>query len=153
TVTLDKETTLTKETTQTKEIPRRHEAMPFYSAPGIYVEEVPSGARPIGAVGTSTAGFVGTAPDGDARIGEAVACDNWSKFTKIFASGEDAQGTVLSRAVWGFFGNGGGRCFIVNVREGEPIEGGGQRRSGLELLEAVDEIAIVAAPGYSGVRA
>lgn len=127
--------------------------MPFYSAPGIYVEEVPSGARPIGAVGTSTAGFVGTAPDGDARLGEVVACNNWSEFTRIFASGENAEGTALSRAVWGFFGNGGGRCFIVNVREGEPIEGGGQRRSGLELLEAVDEIAIVAAPGYSGVRA
>ena len=32
-------------------------------APGVYVQEVPSGARPIQAVGTSTAAFVGQAPD------------------------------------------------------------------------------------------
>ena len=32
-----------------------------YNAPGIYVEEVPGGARPIQArSGTSTAGFVGS---------------------------------------------------------------------------------------------
>lgn len=30
--------------------------------PGVYVEETPAGARPIEGVGTSTAGFVGTAP-------------------------------------------------------------------------------------------
>jgi hypothetical protein len=30
--------------------------------PGVYIEETPSGARPIEGVGTSTAGFVGTAP-------------------------------------------------------------------------------------------
>jgi len=45
--------------------------MPFYASPGVYVEEVPSGARPIGATGTSTAGFVGTAPDATARCAPA----------------------------------------------------------------------------------
>ena len=30
--------------------------------PGVYVEETPTGARPIEGVGTSTAGFVGSAP-------------------------------------------------------------------------------------------
>ena len=33
--------------------------MPNYLAPDIYVEEVAGGARPIEAVGASTAGFVG----------------------------------------------------------------------------------------------
>jgi phage tail sheath protein FI len=51
--------------------------MPFYAAPGVYVE-VPSGARTIGAVGTSIAGFVGTAPDRSARPNRAVALTNWS---------------------------------------------------------------------------
>jgi len=124
--------------------------MPFYSSPGIYVEEVPSGARPIGAVGTSTAGLVGIAPDPSARAGEAVAVNNWSEFLRVFASGERAESTALSRAVYGFFDNGGGRCYVVNVAEGENIGGGGRgRRSGLELLDAVDEVAIVAAPGYT----
>jgi len=122
--------------------------MPFYAAPGIYVEEVPSGARPIGAVGTSVAGFVGTAPDQSARRDEVVAVNNWSDFLRIYASSE-APSTDLARAVFGFFDNGGGRCYVANVAPGAAIAGAGRRRSGLQLLETMDEIAIVAAPGYS----
>ena len=123
--------------------------MPFYASPGIYVEEVPSGARPIGAVGTSTAGFVGTAPDPGARQGTAVAVNSWSEFLRIFAGNTDPASTPLARAVFGFFDNGGGRCFVVNIAPGEPIGGGGRRRTGLAALEAIDEVAIVAAPGYA----
>lgn len=123
--------------------------MPFYASPGIYVEEVPSGARPIGAVGTSTAGFVGTAPDPTARPNEAVAVNSWSDFLRIFASIRNAPSTPLARAVFGFFDNGGGRCFVVNIPEGEPIGGSGRGRTGLAVLEAIDEVAIVAAPGYA----
>jgi phage tail sheath protein FI len=118
--------------------------MPFYSSPGIYVEEVPSGARPIGAVGTSTAGFVGAAPDADARRHEAVPVNSWSEFIRIFA-GNATRGTVLASAVYGFFDNGGGRCYIVNTADNEPLSG--RQRTGVDLLEAVDQVAIVAAPG------
>src|SRR5215831_2597499 len=123
--------------------------MPFYASPGIYVEEVPSGARPIGAVGTSTAGFVGTAPDATARLNEAVAINSWSEFLRIFASTPDAASTPLARGVFGFFDNGGGRCFVVNIAQGDPIGGSGRGRTGLAALEAIDEVAIVAAPGYA----
>ena len=123
--------------------------MPFYASPGIYVEEVPSGARPIGAVGTSTAGFVGTAPDPSVRPHEAVAVNSWSEFLRTFGGGEEATSTPLSRAVYGFFDNGGGRCYVVNIGRDESIAGGARRRTGLDLLEAVDEVAIVAAPGFS----
>lgn len=126
--------------------------MTIPAAPGVYVKEEPGGARPISAVGSNVAAFVGAAPDARARLGEAVAVNSWSEFVKYFASGENAGGTHLSRGVWGFFANGGGRCYIVNHPEGQAIEGGGRRRSGLELLDAVDEVAIVAAPGYTGVQ-
>jgi phage tail sheath protein FI len=119
-----------------------------YNAPGIYVEEVPGGARPIQAVGTSTAGFVGVAPSPDAALNQVVACNNWSQFRRAFV-GEATQSTPLSQAVWGFFLNGGRRCFVINVGANQPIAGGGTARAGLQLFEAVDEIAIVAAPGYS----
>ena len=122
--------------------------MPFYASPGIYVEEVSSGARPIGAVGTSTAGFVGTAPDPTARSQEAVAVNSWSEFVRVFV-GDRTDSTPLSRAVYGFFDNGGGRCYVVNIPQGEPLAGKGRQRSGLRLLEAIDEVAIVAAPGYT----
>jgi phage tail sheath protein FI len=35
-----------------------------YLSPGVYVEEVPSGSRPIEGVGTAVAAFVGLAPAG-----------------------------------------------------------------------------------------
>jgi phage tail sheath protein FI len=123
--------------------------MPFYASPGVYVEEVPSGARPIGATGTSTAGFVGTAPDANARLNEAVAINSWSEFIRTYANAQDAPSTPLARAVFGFFDNGGGRCFVVNIATGAPIGGSGRGRTGLAALEAIDEVAIVAAPGYT----
>ena len=120
-----------------------------YFSPGVYVEEVPGGARPIGAVGTSTAGFVGAAPDPAARVNEPVAVNNWSDFLRVFApQGGPATGTALARAVYGFFDNGGGRCYVVNVAGGD-VAGSGTRRGGVRALEAIDEVAIVAAPGYS----
>lgn len=121
--------------------------MPTYLAPDVYIEEVAGGARPIQAVGTSTAGFVGQAPDAKARLNEAVAINNWSQFVREFAP-EGSASTNLSHAVFGFFQNGGSRCYVVNVGTGS-ITGTGKKRAGLDILESVDEIAIVAAPGYT----
>ena len=119
-----------------------------YLTPGIYIEEIPGGSRPIQAVGTSTAGFIGEAPLPDAHRGEAVAINNWSQFQKEFI-GDSGGSTMLAQGVYGFFLNGGNRCYVVNVGKGGSIAGGGRKRSGLDLLETVDEVAIVAAPGYS----
>jgi phage tail sheath protein FI len=122
--------------------------MPNYLAPDIYVEEVAGGARPIQAVGTSTAGFVGEAPNAIARLNEAVAINNWSQFMREFVA-EGNVSTPLSHAIYGFFQNGGGRCYVVNVGKGQPIAAGGRNRVGLDVLEQIDEIAIVVAPGYT----
>lgn len=122
--------------------------MPNYQSPGVYIEEIPAGTRPIEAVGTSTAGFVGLAPKADAHIGEAFAVNSWSQFTREFAE-ESSQSTALSCAVFGFFQNGGSRCYIVNIGKNGSLMGSGRGRQGLALLEEIDEIAIVAAPGFS----
>ncbi len=124
--------------------------MPNYMAPDIYIEEIAGGARPIQAVGTSTAGFVGEAPDASAHVNEAIAVNNWSQFIRLFVA-EGSQSTPLSYAVYGFFQNGGSRCYVVNVGKGGPISAGGRNRVGLDILEQIDEIAIVAAPGYTDV--
>ena len=117
-------------------------------APGVYVKEVPTGPRAIGAVGTSTAAFVGRAPLKGSHVNEAVACNNWSQFVKEFTS-RDSAGTDLARAVFGFFQNGGGRCYVVNIGDQDSIAGDARTRTGLGRLEAIDEIAIVAAPGFA----
>src|SRR3954451_1200020 len=112
--------------------------------PDVYVQEVPAGPRPIQAVGTRTAGFIGIAPKPDAHRGEATAINNWLQFTREFTD-PDSTSTPLSNAVFGFFQNGGSRCFVVNLRRGDDVD------AGLRALEAEDEIAIVAAPGYTDV--
>ena len=122
--------------------------MPTYQAPGIYIEEIPAGSRPIEAVGTSTAGFVGTAPKADAHLNEAFAVNSWSQFVREFAA-DNSKSTILSQAVFGFFQNGGSRCYIVNVGKDGSLLGDGKQRQGLALLEEIDEVAIVAAPGFS----
>jgi uncharacterized protein len=121
--------------------------MPVYLTPGVYVEEVSTGAKPIGMVGTSTAAFVGGLPNSN-HLNEAVACNNWTEFVKHFVADGDA-GSDLARAVYGFFDNGGSRCYVVNVGKGKPISGDKRKRVGLDCLEPIDEIAIVAAPGMS----
>jgi phage tail sheath protein FI len=122
--------------------------MPNYSSPGVYIEEVSAGARPVEAVGTSTAGFVGTAPDAAAFHNKAEAVNNWTEFVKKFAPSGRAS-THLAQAVFGFFLNGGRRCYVVNVGSEGSIAGDGRGRNGIDLLEEIDEVAIVAAPGFS----
>ena len=123
-----------------------------YAAPGVYVQELPSGARSIGRAGTSTLGIVGVAPDPDARLDEAVPIDNWTQFVDTYV-GSATEGTHLSNGVYGFFSNGGGRCWVVNVGPGGSLTGTAAKPTGLTLLEPIDEIAIVAAPGFTDPQA
>lgn len=122
--------------------------MPNYMTPGVYVEEISTGPRPIQAVGTSTAGFVGVAPNATAHVNEAFAVTNWSQFLREFV-GKATKSTPLSHAVFGFFNNGGQRCYVVNIGDAKTIGGGASGKKGIQVLESIDEIAIVAAPGYS----
>ncbi len=111
-----------------------------YTTPGIYIQEVP-GAHNIQAVGTSTAAFVGVAPDAGALVGEVQAINNWSQFVQKYAPGEKPTGTDLSTALYGFFENGGGLCFVVNIGDAPAIG------DALDKLRTYDEINILVAPG------
>lgn len=116
-----------------------------YQTPDIYVEEVSSGARPIEAVGTTMAGFVGVAPAADREKNKPVYIANWSEFCNHFAP-EEENNTPLSHAVYGYFLNGGTDCYVVNVGKDGVVSDKG---AGLELLKQIDQIAIVAAPGFT----
>jgi phage tail sheath protein FI len=90
-----------------------------YLTPGVYVEEIPSGNKPIEGVGTSTAAFVGLAPGGP--INQPMRISNWTQFATIYGdrqnpeNGPFMEGSYLAHAVYGFFQNGGGLCWIVRV--------------------------------------
>ena len=81
---------------------------PVYLSPGVYVEEVDRGSKPIEGVGTAVAGFVGFAEKGP--VGEPTLVTNWSQFTNTF--GGFFAGGYLAPAVYGYFANGGGTCFV-----------------------------------------
>jgi hypothetical protein len=124
--------------------------VPNYLSPGVYVEEVSSGPRPIEGVSTSTAGFLGVAPKADAHLQDPMAVNNWSQFLREFCD-DDSKSTPLAQGVRGFFENGGSRCFVLNVGKGGSIAAGMSKghRQGIALFEENDEISIVAAPGAS----
>ena len=110
--------------------------MPTYLTPGVYVEEVPSTSKPIEGVGTSIAAFVGLAPGGP--VNTPMRISNWTQFAKIFGdpnepdNGPFMEGAYLAHAVYGFFQNGGGLCWVVRVgrrrrRRGAPAGGAAGR--------------------------
>lgn len=99
-------------------------------SPGVYVQEVASGPRPIQGVGTAVAAFVGITADGP--YDQAVKVVNWSQFTRTF--GSFVEGANLPYAVHQFFDNGGGAAYVVRV--GSLASGEGQRATA-ELTSSV----------------
>ncbi len=84
--------------------------MPEYLYPGVYVEEVDTGNKPIEGVSTSTVGFLGVAERGPL---EPTLVTSFAEYTRSF--GKYVPGRYLAYAVEGFFQNGGLRCFITRV--------------------------------------
>ncbi len=85
--------------------------MPAYLSPGVYVEEVSSGSRPIEGVGTALAAFVGFTERGEVNVPTLVT--NWTQYTKAF--GGFIDGGYLPHAVYGYFLNGGGAAYVVRI--------------------------------------
>ncbi|MFP8885379.1 phage tail sheath family protein [Streptomyces mangrovi] len=127
--------------------------MPTYLTPGVYVEEVQSGARPIEGVGTAVAAFVGFAGSGPFHTPTLVT--NWDQYTQIF--GGFTEGTYLAHAVHGYFSNGGGAAYIVRIGgsaedASAPASDGGARQEdpAAEPVE-LGGFLVAARPGVSGV--
>jgi phage tail sheath protein FI len=85
--------------------------MVSYQAPGVYIEEIPSGSRPIELAGTAVAAFVGFTEKGP--VGTPVRVTNWTQYQDTFGGFIRNGYTPLS--VYGFFLNGGGNCYVVRV--------------------------------------
>ena len=137
-----------------------------YLSPGVYVEEVDRGTKPLEMVGTSTVAFIGECSVGP--VNEPTLCTNWSQYTKNYGDFQNSE--YLAHAVYGFFNNGGSRCFVLNVGSLEDANAGGDdkkpklaskaalyigtdngpgTRTGLKALEDVDDVNIVCAPGQT----
>jgi len=100
--------------------------MPEYLSPGVYVEEIDRGPKPIEGVGTAMAAFVGFTEKAELVRqvdGEWMTQDllnrpqlvtNWTQYRERF--GDFVGGAYLPHAVYGYFNNGGTRCYVVSVK-------------------------------------
>ncbi len=154
--------------------------MPQYLSPGVYVEEVEGGAKPIAGVGTSTAGFIGQVADDVVMpeqpgqfvldsLGEPVLdslgdpqpilftvapaedpqlITSWEQFKNTFGDFQSGNLT-LAHAVYGFFNNGGTRCWVARLTD---VSSAADVTGALQQFKAIDEIAIVAVPGALDVN-
>ncbi len=97
-------------------------------------------------------------PTGEAYLQAAALSpqpvNSWTEFTQKFGDFQDANQQVgedvavevrqqqqyLAHAVYGFFNNGGTRCWVTRIGAAGDLE------RALQQFESIDEIAIVAAP-------
>jgi uncharacterized protein len=92
-----------------------------YFAPGVYIEEIDRGSRPLEGVPTAIAGFVGFTEDirGGAELFKPMLVTTWSQYLQYFArvnsDGFTSFNAYLPFAVYGWFLNGGGRCWITSI--------------------------------------
>ena len=90
--------------------------MPEYLYPGVYVEELDTGNKPIEGVSTSTVGFFGVAERGPEA---PLLITSFGDYVRAYGRYIDGGGGVTQRylayAVEGFFQNGGKRCFVQRV--------------------------------------
>lgn len=95
--------------------------MPEYLAPGVYIEEVPSGPVPIAGVSTSNAGFVGPTERGPLA---PRLVTSWGDYQSWFGSLVPASQSYMTWAVKGFFDNGGQRLFVARAAVMDRANGG-----------------------------
>lgn len=67
--------------------------MPEYLAPGVFVEEIDSGSKPIEGVGTNTAAFIGYAKSGE--FNKPIFITNWTQFCSLFGEDENTYVQAL----------------------------------------------------------
>jgi len=92
--------------------------MPEYLSPGVYIEEIELGPRPIEGVGTSTAGFLGETLRGPQ---EPRFVSGFEQFKRLYGGYLPVDQSTLPFAVDGFFQNGGKRCFVGRVAAGDAV--------------------------------
>ncbi|WP_406631325.1 phage tail sheath family protein [Amycolatopsis sp. WGS_07] len=115
--------------------------MPEYLSPGVYVEEIDAGPRPIAGVSTSTAGMAGVTARGP-YAGKPKLVTNFLEYQRLFggfvpepsAAVRDAWANnpteggrwwLFPLAVKGFFDNGGQRLYVKRVvsKQAKPASG------------------------------
>ncbi|MGB8647432.1 MAG: phage tail sheath subtilisin-like domain-containing protein [Anaerolineae bacterium] len=103
--------------------------MPFnYKSPGVYIEEVDKGAKPIEAAGTSVLAMIGFCAESIQveKTGQGMVTQktpntptlvtSWTQFVNTYGDVDQAvPGGYLHSAMYGYFLNGGAQAFVVGL--------------------------------------
>src|SRR6188474_1820158 len=88
--------------------------------PGVYIQEISSGVRPIEGVSTSTTAFVGRTLKGNIDRPELVT--SFAEFQSVYGDFISTPGTLtdqyLPAAALHYFNNGGKRLYVARVVTG-----------------------------------
>jgi len=110
--------------------------MPTYLTPGVYVEEVSSGSKPIEASPTSVAAFIGVAERGP--VNTPVSIVKTDEFEATFGGylppGAGAGQSYLAHAIAQFFGHGGSRCYVIRVADDTATKVAKANSEGTDLI-------------------
>jgi phage tail sheath protein FI len=109
--------------------------------PGVYVDEVPSGAKAIAGVPTSTVAFVGPAPAGPSET--AVTIQSLVEFERTFGPTEEADPTRLALQL--YFTNGGTSAIVV--RSVGPLATDGPASGAMHALDDAHPVNLLCLPG------
>jgi phage tail sheath protein FI len=137
--------------------------MAEYLSPGVYIEEIDEGPKPIEGVSTSTAGAVGVTALGPTS-GKPVLVTSFAEFMRRFGGFlPEPDSTILNQwapnsteggrwwqfplAIKGFFDNGGQRLYVKRVFSRTAIASSGNLGQGM-----VSEIVSDAAANASQIR-
>lgn len=137
--------------------------MAEYLSPGVYIEEIDAGPRPIAGVSTSTAGMVGVTARGP-YTGKPKLVTNFLEFQTVFGGflpepdagvrdawadnpSEGGRWWLFPLAVKGFFDNGGRRLYIKRVVGADAKPASGALAQGVTSPVASD-----AARGATGLQ-
>src|SRR5271169_6101105 len=85
--------------------------MPQYFTPGVYIEEIERGPRPIEGVATSTAAFLGQTERGPLRPRLLTGYNDYNRYY----GGVFGDGQYVPYAVSGFFDNGGTELYMCRI--------------------------------------
>ena len=140
--------------------------MPSYLHPGVYMEEIPSGAKPIEGVSTSIAALIGGTTEGP--IGEPVLVHSWDDYKARFG-GIHSETDALAIAAFNFFLNGGRDAYVARLADNAKTaalpagslpgrSGGTATATNVLLLSATsagawgNALRVKATPAATGVR-
>ncbi|MEM7426164.1 MAG: phage tail sheath C-terminal domain-containing protein [Pseudomonadota bacterium] len=84
----------------------------MYNHPGVYIEEIPSGVRPISAASTSIPIFLGFAKSGP--INKAEFLLKWDDYADAYGGISDDT-DAMGLAVSSFYANGGGAAYVARL--------------------------------------